>query len=148
METLADEVVVDAPAGRVWQAIQDPREHAQWHPLVTGIEGEHAPGAVRTCSVRNGQKSATTEERCSSFEEGRTIVWTVERDSSGFSRMVSDWSAGFTLSEEGPTATRVTARSMFTPRRLMVRLVMPLIRRKFHQAQREILGGLKRHLEG
>jgi uncharacterized protein YndB with AHSA1/START domain len=147
MEDITDEVVVGAPAARVWKAIQDPREQTEWHPFVTAIEGDHAPGATRKCSVKAGNKPGTTEERCSSYDEGRRIMWTVEKDSTGFSRMVSDWSAGFSLEPQGADETRVTARSLFRPRRFFVRLMMPLIRRKFHQTQRDILEGLKRHVE-
>jgi uncharacterized protein YndB with AHSA1/START domain len=146
MEDITDSVVVNAPADRVWRAIQDPREHAQWHPLVLSIDGDHAPGATRVCAVSTGKTQGTTEETCSSYDEGRKIMWTIERDSSGFSRMVSDWSAGFSLEPQG-ASTRVTAKSLFRPRRLFVRLMLPMIRRKFHAAQRDILNGLKQHVE-
>jgi uncharacterized protein YndB with AHSA1/START domain len=147
MKDIADEVIVKAPVERVWEAIQEPGEHAGWHPFVTAIEGEHALGATRKCSVLVGKKPGTTEERCSTRDEARKIMWTVEQDSTGFSRMVSDWSAGFSLEARGPDTTRVTAQSLFRPRRFYVRLMMPTIRRKFHQTQRAILDGLKQHVE-
>jgi len=74
-------------------------------------------------------------------------MWTIEQDSSGFSRMVSDWCTGFSLEPQGSGATRVTAQSLFTPKRFLARLMMPVIRRKFHQTQRAILDGLKQHTE-
>jgi uncharacterized protein YndB with AHSA1/START domain len=46
MEDITDEVIVQAPAERVWKAIQDPGEHVAWHPFATRIDGEHALGAV------------------------------------------------------------------------------------------------------
>jgi uncharacterized protein YndB with AHSA1/START domain len=147
MEDIADEVIVEAPVERVWKAIQDPGEHAAWHPFATSIEGEHALGSTRRCSVLVGKKPGTTEERCSTFDEPRQIMWTIEQDSTGFSRMVSDWSAGFRLELQGPGTTRVTAQSLFRPKRFFVRLMMPGIRRKFHQTQRSILDELKQHTE-
>jgi hypothetical protein len=147
MEEIADEAIVKAPVERIWKAIQDPSEHARWHPFVTAIEGEHALGATRKCSVLAGNKPGTTEERCSTRDEARSIMWTVEQDSTGFSRMVSDWSAGFRLEPQGPGTTRVTAQSLFRPKRFFVRLMMPAIRRKFHQTQRAILDGLRQHVE-
>ena len=45
------------------------------------------------------------------------------------------------------TRRRVTAQSLFTPKRFLARLMMPVIRRKFHQTQRTILDGLKQHTE-
>ena len=146
MSEITDQVVVQAPVERVWAAIQDPGEHVKWHPFATRIEGAHTFGATRECSVLVGGKPGTTRERCTRYEEGRVIVWSVEQDSSGFSRMVSDWRTGFSLEPQGSGATRVTAQSLFTPR-LPARVMMPVIRRKFHQTQRAILNGLKQYTE-
>jgi hypothetical protein len=73
-------------------------------------------------------------------------MWAVEQDSSGFSRMVTDWQTGFSLQAQGLEETRVRAHSTFRPRPL-VQVTMPLIRRKFHQTQRAILDGLRQHVE-
>jgi len=143
---IADEVIVNAPAERVWEAIADPGEHVAWHPFATRIDGEHALGEVRSCSVLVGGKPGTTEERCSAYEEATKIMWTVERDSSGFSRMVTDWRTGFSLQPQGRESTRVRAESVFRPK-LATRFMTPVIRRKFHQAQRMILEGLRQHAE-
>lgn len=147
MQEIADEVTVNAPLAQVWKAIQDPGEHVAWHPFATRIDGEHAPGAVRTCTLQIGRKPGTTRERCTAYVEENTIMWTVEHDSSGFSRMVADWQTGFSLVPQGPAATRVRAISEFRPKGPVVRLMMPAIRRKFHQTQRAILNGLKQHAE-
>jgi uncharacterized protein YndB with AHSA1/START domain len=147
VEDITDQVVVQAPVDRVWGAIQDPAEHVEWHPFATRIEGTHALGSTRKCSVLVGEKPGTTQERCSTYDEARTIMWTVEQDSSGFSRMVSDWRTGFSLEPQGSATTRVTAQSLFTPKRLPARLMMPVIRRKFHKTQRAILDRLKQHTE-
>lgn len=147
MLEIADEVTVNAPIARVWTAIQDPAEHVAWHPFATRISGEHAPGAVRTCVVLIGRKPAATTERCTAYEDEAVIMWSVEQDSSGFSRMVCDWATGFSLQPQGTDATRVRAVSRFRPRGPLVRLMIPAIRRKFHQTQRAILGGLQQHVE-
>jgi uncharacterized protein YndB with AHSA1/START domain len=39
MEDITDEVIVQAPAERVWKAIQDPGEHAAWHPFASSGPG-------------------------------------------------------------------------------------------------------------
>jgi uncharacterized protein YndB with AHSA1/START domain len=147
MHDITDEVTINAPIASVWKAIQDPGEHVTWHPFATGIDGEHAPGAVRTCTVQVGRKPGATRERCTSYDEPSTIMWTMERDSSGFSRMVADWQTGFRLTALDPGATRVQAVSQFRPKGPVVRVMMPAIRRKFHQTQRAILGGLRQHAE-
>lgn len=147
MQDIADEVTISAPIALVWKAIQDPGEHVAWHPFATRIDGEHAPGAVRTCTVQLGRKPGTTRERCTGYDEAAAIMWTMEFDSSGFSRMVADWQAGFRLTALDPGATRVQAVSQFRPTGPVVRVMMPVIRRKFHQAQRAILDGLRQHAE-
>jgi uncharacterized protein YndB with AHSA1/START domain len=146
VEEIADEVIVNAPVDRVWKAIAEPGEHVTWHPFATRIDGEHALGEVRRCSVVVGGKLGTTAERCSAYDEASTITWTVEQDGSGFSRMVTDWRTGFSLQPQGPGATRVKAESLFRPKPLTW-LMMPVIRRKFHQTQQAILDGLKQHVE-
>ena len=147
MQDITDEVTIKAPIALVWKAIQDPGEHVAWHPFATGIEGEHAPGAVRTCTVQVGRKPGTTRERCTACDEASAIMWAMEYDSSGFSRMVADWQAGFRLTAMDPGVTQVQAVSQFRPKGPVTRVMMPVIRRKFHQVQRAILDGLRQHAE-
>ncbi len=144
---IRDEMVVRAPISRVWLAIKDPAVHAAWHPFATSISGEHEQGAVRRCVIRIGKKDGHTEERCSACEHESRILWRIEEDSTGFSRMVSDWTAGFILKPGASNETLVTASSVFWPRSWFVRLMLPLIKSKFHDTQRTILDGLKRHVE-
>jgi uncharacterized protein YndB with AHSA1/START domain len=145
--TIEDQVTIHAPVNKVWEAIRDPVMHAQWHPFVTRISGEHRLGAVRKCDVKVGTKSGHTEERCNGYEQERRITWLIERDTTGFSRMVSDWTAGFSLEPQASNAVLVIAQSAFRPKNLFVRLAMPLIRPKFHQTQQIILNGLKQFVE-
>lgn len=144
--TIADQVRVEADGARVWDAIKDPRRHAGWHPFVTEIRGEHRLGEARTCSVLVGKKPGTTSERCVADEPERHIEWTIDEDTTGFSRMVSSWRAGFWLEPNG-SSTLVSARSVFEPRNALIRAMVPIIGRKFHQTQRSILAGLKGSLE-
>ncbi|MBI4287464.1 MAG: SRPBCC family protein [Chloroflexi bacterium] len=145
--SIEDQVTVGAPISKVWEAIKNPTTHSQWHPFASQISGEHRLGAVRKCEVHVGDKPGHTEERCTSYDEGKKIIWTIEKDSSGFSRMVSDWSAGFSLEPRGSNTTVVTAQSIFSPKTFFVRLMMPMIRRKFHRFQQAILSGLKQYVE-
>jgi uncharacterized protein YndB with AHSA1/START domain len=143
---IEDEIRVNAATFEVWEAIKDPTTHARWHPFVTEISGEHSLGRVRTCSVIVGRKSGQTKERCVEEEQNSRIIWAIDEDSTGFGRMVSGWSAGFAL-QERDGATLVTAYSTFQPNNMLVRAMIPVIRRKFHHTQRAILSGLKDSLE-
>jgi uncharacterized protein YndB with AHSA1/START domain len=140
---ITDEITINAPIAAVWEAIQTPAEHARWHPYVSQIDGEHQLGQTRECTVLVGKKEGRTLERCVEYEAGHRIFWAIEEDSTGFGRMVSGWCAGFTL-EERDGVTAVSAESRFRPRNIAVRAMLPLIRRKFHQTQRDILGGLEK----
>jgi hypothetical protein len=145
--TVRDQIVVSRRVEEAWDAIQDPRAHVSWHPYVKRIEGEHELGASRKCEVRVGKRTGRTEERCVTCQREQTILWMIEKDTTGFSRMVSDWRAGFRLESKSPSATIVTAESTFRPERVSVRLMTPLIVRKFHRTQRAILAGLKQYCE-
>jgi hypothetical protein len=143
---IADHVRVDAPVAAVWSAIEDRAAHARWHPFVTAIAGRHELDQLRTCSVLVGNKQGQTKERCVEHDRGRRITWEIEEDSTGFGRMVTGWRAGFALASSD-SGTVVTAESTFRPRKLLVRTMLPLIRRKFHHTQQAILRGLKDSLE-
>lgn len=143
---IEDQALVNAPREEVWRVIKDPVAHGTWHPFVTRIEGEHRLGATRTCSVLAGKKAGTTKERCVEEEEGRRIMWLIEEDTTGFLRMVSGWRAGFEL-EARDGSTLVSARSDFRPKNILMRIASPIVRRKFHGAQQQILSGLKRAVE-
>lgn len=139
---IEDEAVIQAPVAVVWEQIKDTERHAAWHPFLTAIGGEHELGAARVCEVAIGRRTARTRERCVTEEREARIAWLIEQDTSGFMRFVSDWTAGFRLEPVDATATRVTAESAFTPRNLMARAMLPVVRRKFHQTQRAILDSL------
>jgi uncharacterized protein YndB with AHSA1/START domain len=144
---IKDEVVVKANGREVWEAIRDPSLHADWHPFVDSIRGEHAPGASRRCAIRVGKKAGETKEHCTAYDEEQRILWQIDEDSTGFLRLVSDWTAGFVLEPAGSGATRVTAQSVFNRKNPLLVLMLPMIRRKFHQTQQAILVGLKQFVE-
>jgi uncharacterized protein YndB with AHSA1/START domain len=144
---IADELRIDAPIDVVWRAIEDPAAHARWHPFVSAIAGGHQLHESRSCSIRVGRRQGTTKERCVEREERARIAWEIDEDSTGFARMVIGWRSGFSLAERDG-ATIVTAQSTFRPGNLLVRAMLPLIRRKFHQTQQAILRGLQEAVNG
>jgi uncharacterized protein YndB with AHSA1/START domain len=144
---IKDEVVVNANGSEVWEAIRDPALHADWHPFVDSIRGEHAPGASRRCAIRVGKKAGKTKEHCTAYDEEQRILWQIDEDSTGFLRLVSNWTAGFVLEPAGSGATRVSAQSVFERKNPLLVLMLPMIRRKFHRTQRAILAGLKQFVE-
>jgi Polyketide cyclase / dehydrase and lipid transport len=144
---IVDEIVVDVLPPVVWAAIEDPVAHAEWHPFVTRIGGEHRIGASRTCELDLGKRTGRTRERCIAHEAERRIAWKVEEDSTGFLRLVSDCTVGFDLRPDGSGETLVAAESALRPRSLLVWPLMPMVRRKFHDTQRKLLTALKEAAE-
>jgi hypothetical protein len=72
------------------------------------------------------------------------MAWLVEN-----STALAGWSptrARFALTKHGD-ATVAAAESIFEPNNLLVRAMLPMIRRKFHEIQRTILASLKESLE-
>jgi uncharacterized protein YndB with AHSA1/START domain len=147
LETLTDATTIAASIDKVWEAIENPDRHARWYPFVEQIDGDHHADSMRTCTVLVGTRRATTVERCTEREDGRKLVWRIESDTTGFSRMVSDWTAGFAIERDGPDKTRVLAQSVFTPAKLSAYVLGPILRRKFHQTQRIILASLEQYVE-
>jgi uncharacterized protein YndB with AHSA1/START domain len=143
---LADELRLDAPIDVVWHAVEDAAAHARWHPFVSTIAGGHVLRETRLCSVKEGNNYGSTKERCVKRNERVRIAWAIEEDSTGFARMVSAGHAGFGLAERDG-ATIVTAESTFRPNNVLVRAMLPLIRRKFHHTQQAILCGLQEAVE-
>ena len=144
--SVQDEIVVRAPTLDVWEAIESVERHAGWHRFVNEIVGEHELGATRTCAVSVGKKAGKTTERCVEYAPPHRIAWLIAEDSTGFSRIASDWHAGFKVAG-GDSGTLVTAWSTFRPRGPVLRLISPVVRRKFHDTQRAILAALKDGIE-
>jgi len=134
--------VKDAYRGSFSQVLSETRRrptfcfHLEEH-LVLGSHGR----ALSTPSLPWRFESVTGVHA-----EERKISWAIEEDSTGFSRMVSDWRAGFSL-QTVDGGTRVIAESAFQPTSMLVRLMSPLVKRKFHHAQTSILAGLKQAAE-
>jgi len=114
---------------------------------MTNIIGKHELGEVRKCDMEVNNQTGHAEERCSEYEERRKIMRLIEKDSSGFSNMVSDWKAGFTLEFLGPGTTVVTAVSTFRLKATPDRANEQQNQQMFHKTHQAILSGLKKYAE-
>ena len=73
-------------------------------------------------------------------------MWAVEHDSTGFSRMVTDWRRGFSLQPQGPGG-HPRASGEPVQAEAAGSLDGAGDPGKFHQTQRAILDGLRQHVE-
>lgn len=72
--------VIDAPVGRVWQAVSDAGDYARFAPGIaaTAIVSGAGQGMVRVCTDDRGGQWA---ERCTLWQEGTRYRMTVDVDS-------------------------------------------------------------------
>ena len=147
----SSEIVVAAPPEAVWEILEDSRPNLPrlW-PMVKSceIEGKERVGAVRKCAVDLMGKSGYTVERCIESVPNRRLAHSIEEDSFGFSRVLSDFWFAFILEPTDGGATRVRCESHFDPKGLKGRIMSALmIKRKFRDVRETALANLKRLAE-
>jgi uncharacterized protein YndB with AHSA1/START domain len=147
----SSEITIDAPPEAVWEILEDSRPNLPrlW-PMVKRceIEGRERVGAVRRCTVEFMGKSGYTVERCLESIPNRRLAHSVETDSFGFSRMLSEFWFAFILEPTDTGATRVRCESHFDPKGLKGRIMSALmIKRKFCDVRETALSNLKRLAE-
>lgn len=149
----ASEIVIDASPAAIWGILEDSEANLPrlW-PMVKActIEsgGLERVDAVRTCEVRFGGKPGQTVERCIESVPNRRLAHSIEDDSFGFSRRLSDFWFAFALEPQSPRTTRVRVETHYDPRGLAGRLMSALmIKRKFRGIRETALANLKRLAE-
>lgn len=145
------EIMIAAPPEAVWEILEDSRANLPrlW-PKVKSceIEGKERVGAVRRCSVEFMGKSGHTVERCIENVPNRKLAHSIEEDSFGFSRVLSDFWFVFALEPTEAGGTQVRVESHFEPKGLRGRIMSVLmIKRKFREVRETALANLKRLAE-
>jgi uncharacterized protein YndB with AHSA1/START domain len=133
------EIVIAAPPEAVWEILEDSRASLPrlW-PMVKSceIEGKERLGVVRTCRVEFMGKHGHTVERCIESVPNRKLAHSIDEDSFGFSRVLSDFWFAFILEPTEAGATHVRVESHFDPKGLKGRLMSALmIKRKFREVR-------------
>ena len=143
----SSEIVVAATPEAVWNILEDSRANLPrlWPMVKTcEIDGKERVGAVRTCSVEFMGKSGHTVERCIESVPNRKLAHSVEEDSFGFSRVLSDFWFVFVLEPTEAGATHARVESHFDPKGLKGRIMSVLmIKRKFRDIRETALVNLK-----
>ena len=143
--------MIERPLESVWAVLVDSAALPKWNPQVHSVatdsslpEGE---GAVRRCSVSLNGKSGVMVERIAAFKPLESISYSVVEESFGFDKMVADF--GFEMSIRATAAgTRVTSKTFYRPRNVLVRLLNALVlRRQMAGTVAGMLLGLKRYVE-
>jgi len=147
----SSEIVIAAPPEAVWEILEDSRANLprMW-PMVKSceIDGKERVGAVRRCGVEFMGKNGHTVERCIESVPNRKLAHSIEEDSFGFSRVLSDFWFAFLLEPVEAGSTHVRVESHFEPKGLKGRIMSALmIKRKFREVRETALANLKRLAE-
>ncbi len=122
MRTIETEIVIQAPAERVWRILTDFPSHAAWDPFIASIEGEAAPGARLRVRFRAGGRF---RPRVTEVGDGRVLEWLGSLGVRG----LFDGRHRFELHPDGG-ATRLVHRERFSG------LLVPLLGRALAGAAR------------
>jgi uncharacterized protein YndB with AHSA1/START domain len=144
--------VIEATVDVVWEVLSDSRLLPDWVPVVDEVtacstNGEEV-GATRSCAAKLGGKAGTMVERCVEYTPRRRIAYLVDSETFGMRKMVDDYGFSLSLREVGPTRTKVSLQTHYTPRGPMYAAVNALMmKRQFGKVCDGIVSGLKTFCE-
>ena len=115
---LRTEIVIDAPADRVWDVLVDFADYPQWNPFITRIEGTPETGARLTADL-DGDLAMTITPTILHVEPARELRWLGRLWIPG----LLDGEHRFQLEELEPGRTRLVHAEEF--RGLLIPLVWP-----------------------
>ncbi len=148
----SSEIMIQTGPERIWAILEDSTLLPHWVPMVkqtTCASGQkERAGAVRTCHIEMNGRKNEVEERCVECVPHQRIFWLMERDSLGFSDMLSDYVFGFILEPKGEGITLVRLENYYQTRGAIGRLMNALmVKRKLHGLRKTMLDHLKRFAE-
>jgi hypothetical protein len=117
------------------------------HTVITTAQSQ-AVGEIRQCEVSLSGRSRQLVEQCVEFEPLQKISFKVQRDSFGFSRLISDLSYAMILETSVPHHTQVRLEYYYQAKGLMGRVVNALmIKPQWNPLCLAMLDGLKQFAE-
>lgn len=144
-----NELVMNAPVSKVWALITDIDQLHNINPGVIKATGTmNQLNGIRTCEMDNKGKKGTMTERLIEFEPEKKTVWTIENDTMGMGKMLSDTRFCFYLEQVNERETRVINESYYTPANFFVSMMnVFMMKRMMSRIQSRILDNLKGLLE-
>jgi len=104
MRELHTEILIDAPAERVWSVLADLAAYPGWNPFITAAEGRLEPGARLTLRIEPpGGRPVTFRPRLLAVLPGRQLRWLGRVGVPG----LFDGEHGFEIHPEGPGRVRL-----------------------------------------
>ncbi|HLF34548.1 MAG TPA: SRPBCC family protein [Cyclobacteriaceae bacterium] len=140
-----NEIIIGAPAGKIWDVITDIHVLHKVNPGVIKASGRmDIPGETRTCEIENNGKKGIMTEKLIELIPGKRTVWTIQSDTLGMARMLSETRFCFNLDKIDENNTRVVNETYYQPANFFVSVMNRLIiRKKITLAQEQILKNIK-----
>lgn len=140
-----NEAIINAPISKIWSLITDIELLHKVNPGVIKATGSmNQLNGTRTCEMDNKGRKGTMTERLIEFIPERKTVWSIENDSMGMSKMLSDTKFCFYLEKMGDNKTKVINESYYEPATFMAKIMNALIMKKMmSKIQRQILDNIK-----
>ena len=139
------EAVLNASVSRIWAIVTDITLLPRINPGVIKASGTmNEQNASRTCEVENKGRKGIITEKLVEFVPGKKMVWKVESDTMGMSKMLLDTRFSLVLEMVTDSSTKVTAETHYSPRTILARVMNGLMMKKmFAKAQEKILQNLQ-----
>jgi len=140
-----NEAVINASVESLWAVITDINLLHKINPGVIKASGRmDRQGETRTCEIENNGRTGTMVERLVELVPQKKTVWTIESDTMGMSRMLSDTRFVFNLEQLNEKQTKVINETYYQPTNLVAKIVNGLMmKRMIRKAQEQILFNLR-----
>ena len=75
MKTLHTEIIINAPAEKVWNILTDFEKFPEWNAFILSIEGEQKVGAQLTVGLKNGNSTSVFKPKVVVYEKNKAFEW-------------------------------------------------------------------------
>lgn len=143
-------ISVNAPLNKVWEILNDSSNMAIWgRTMVKHTNaGKEYLGAVRNCELDFGGKKGTVREVTVVYEPDNQIFWSMEEDTLGMKKMMTEFIFGFKTKPINPNITDVQFEQYFIPRNFFTKLIIKyLMKPQMGKTNKLLLRDLKELVE-
>jgi uncharacterized protein YndB with AHSA1/START domain len=144
-----NEIIINAPVSKVWSIITDISLLPKINPGVVSATGAmDKQGETRTCEMDNKGRKGTMTERLIELVPEKKTVWTIEQDTMGMKKMLSETRFCFYLEKQGANQTKLINESYYLPNSFMGKIMNALMMRNMMgKIQHKILSNVKAESE-
>ena len=145
-----NEMVINASAQKIWAVITDINLMHKITPGVVKATGRmDKEGETRTCEMNNKGRIGTMTEKLVELIPEKKMVWSIENDTMGMKKMLTDTRFVFLLEKINDNQTKLINESYYLPTTLMAKIKNTLMMKKMMvKIQGQILGNVKGLAEG